>query len=218
MGERIEWELVPRVRPDRQDAVEELAAQILHLDAALELARNQLSEEDEERLLDLHVRMADCLLSPCEAAKTPLLRVRERWRELAASALASLPQSEGLDEESFFSLMGQQHDCSMCDGKSSFPGVSGVPCEFNLTPLARILPQDELWEAAQFELLPEEMVSFASEVETRRRTATFADVGGLDATAYLAEIERYLRFWAHLGFGVAPAYVDEAKDVDKDPS
>ena len=212
MTERIEWELVPRVRPDQQDAVEEIASEILRLDAALEMGRDSLSERDEEQLIELHARMADCLLSPCEAAETPLLSLRERWQELAANALAALPEFEGLDQESVFSLMGQQHDCSACGGKSGFAGVTGVLCEFDLTPLARILPEDEISESAQFELTPEEMLGFAAELESRRRTGNFARVEQLDSESYLTEIVRYLRFWAGVGFGVAPAFVEAEQD------
>lgn len=212
MSERIEWELVPRVRADRVDEVECIAEEILELDAALELARSDLSEEEERRLLNLHSRMAECLLSPCEAAGTPLLRVRDRWRELAVKSLASIPEQEILDEDRFVHLMGQQHDCSVCDGKSRFAGVSGVPCEFDLTFLPMILPQDDLCESVQFELTPDEMNIFAAEVESRRRTGSYAILELVDAPTYLAEIERYLRFWARLGFGVAPAFVEEAED------
>ena len=212
MSERIEWELVPRVRPERMDEVECIAEEVLELDAALEMARGDLGEEEERRLLNLQTRMAECLLSPCEAAETPLLRVRDRWREVAIKSLALLPDQEVLDEDSFIQLMGQQHDCSVCDGKSQFAGVSGVPCEFDLTYLFRILPQDELCESVQFELTADEMVSFAAEVETRRRTGSFAILDEVDAPTYLAEVERYLCFWARLGFGVAPAYVEEEED------
>lgn len=212
MSERIEWELVPRVRPDRQDLVEDLAEEILELDAALELAGDHLSEDDEERLLDLHARMANCLLSPCEAAEAPLLRVRTAWQDLAAQTFASLPDHDALDEETFLQLMGQQHDCAMCDGKSKFAGVSGVPCEFDLTPLATILPQDELCDSVQFELAPDEMLRLAAEVEVRKQTRSFSGIDHADARLYLGEMERYLRFWARLGFGVAPAFVEEDEE------
>jgi hypothetical protein len=208
MHDRIEWELVPRVRPDQQDEVDAIAEEILRLDGALELGRQAFSEQDEERLLSLHARMANCLLPPCEAAETPLLSVRERWPELAAQALATLPDYDGLDRESLLGFMGQQHDCSQCEGRSSFGGISGVLCEFDLTPLATILSQDELWESAQFELTPVEMVNFAADVESRHRSGSFAPLDHLDASSYLSEIIRYLRFWASLGFGVAPAFVE----------
>jgi hypothetical protein len=212
MSERIEWELVPRVRPDQQDIVEEIANEILRLDGALEFGRSAVGEQDEERLLSLHARMANCLLPPCEAANTPLLNVRDRWQELAADAMATLPDYDGLDRESFLSFMGQQHDCSECEGKSHFGGVSGVLCEFDLTPLACILSQDELWEAAQFELTPVEMVGFAGEVESRRRTGSFVPLDQIDAESYLLEVVRYLRFWSNLGFGVAPVCVEAEQD------
>ncbi len=209
MSDRLEWELVPRVRPEKQDEVEVLAEEILALDAALEQGGAGLTEEDEMRLVELHNRMAECLLSPCEAAGSPLLSARPDFEEEASSTYEDLPERDRITREQFLQLMGFQHDCAQCDGKSDFPGVSGAPCEFDLTPLQTILADPVILDAVQFELQPEEMRHLAYELELRVHTGDFAESGRVDSREYLLQMVRYLRFWAQQGFGLAPAFVDE---------
>jgi hypothetical protein len=209
MAERMEWELVPRVKPEHRDEVSTIAEEILRLDAALDAAPEGLAGVDEERLLELQARMARCLVSPCAEAQTPLLAGREQWRETVAGLFATLPGHEELDQALFANLMGQQHDCALCDGRTAFPGVSGVPCEFDLTPLTLVLPGTESLETVQFELSADEMLRLADELELSFRAGSYLQPPGVDAKLYLSECVRYLRFWARLGFGLAPAWTED---------
>ena len=216
MPERIEWELVPRVRIDKRREVEALAEEILALDTLLQLAPSRLSVAQQEQLVDFQSRMAGCVTSPCEAAEAPLLGSRPGWDYDARDAFGELGRPPELSIDEFTELIGKQHDCTLCNGAASHPGVSGIPCEFDLTPMAAVVSDERLGEQVQFELEPEEMLMLADDLHHVLVCRTFSDGEETDAVSYLEDAIRYLRFWAGLGFGVAPAYVKAASDWNSD--
>jgi len=207
MSERTEWELVPLVREDRRALVEELAEEILSLDAILEVAPERMTEDQQARLIQLQREMAECVVSPCEAADAPLLSTRPDWTSEVRTAFENMPSNDGLCLREFVEMMDVQHDCSRCEGASLFPGVSGIPCEFDLTPLFEILTRDTLLEQVQFEMEPDEMRLLADDLDRRLLCKAFCQLTDFDTESYLSDAVRFLRYWAHLGYGVAPAYV-----------
>jgi hypothetical protein len=208
MAERLEWELVPMVKSDRHAEVEALATEILDLDAKLEAAPERMTPAEQTRLIDLQKRMSQCVVSPCEAAGTPLLRARPRWKEESAVVYRESGCKGEVSLDDFLQVVGGQHDCALCDGASAYPGVSGIPCEFDLTPLAQVLADESVLEQIQFELEPREMEALAVELEGRARSKAAKKANDIDPGHYLSDAVRFLRYWARLGFGVAPAHVD----------
>ncbi len=207
MQERMEWELVPRVREERRDVVERLAGEILSLDALLEVAPNRMTEAQKKRLIELQGKMEECAVSPCEAAGTPRLSTREGWVEQVKRLFEERGVSGRIPFDDFLGLMGGQHDCSSCRGRSGHPGVSGIPCQFDLTPLPSILGDDPITDQVHFELEPDEMTALASDINERLICGIYNRVAGMDSRAYLEDAVRFLLFWSALGFGVAPAFV-----------
>jgi len=206
MSERMEWELVPLVKEDKRTLVEELAAEVLRLDAMLEMDPRNMSREDQELLVSLQQRMSECVISPCEGAGAPHLSTRDNWREEALEAFAECETGDALSQEEFLLYLGRQHDCSRCEGASANPGVSGLPCDYDLTPMRELLPDDSILEQTQFELEPAEMLRLAEELADRIARQNFATPTDPKAQAYLLDAVRFLRFWSAQGYGVAPAY------------
>jgi len=203
----MEWELVPRVREESRCVVEQLAAEILSLDALLEVAPSRMTEAQKKRLIELQGKMEECAVSPCEAAGTPRLSTRDGWVDQVRRLFEERGVSGRIPFNDFLSLMGGQHDCTSCRGRSAHPGVSGIPCQFDLTPLAAILGDDPLTDQVQFELEPDEMIALASDINERVICGAFSRATALNAKAYLEDAVRFLLFWSALGFGVAPAFV-----------
>ncbi|MBM4353446.1 MAG: hypothetical protein FJ109_06550 [Deltaproteobacteria bacterium] len=207
MRERMEWELVPRVREENRSEVEQLAGEILSLDALLEVAPNRMTETQRKRLIDLQGKMERCAESPCEAAATPRLSTRAGWVEQVRQLFEERGVAGRISFDDFLRLMGGQHDCSSCRGRSAYPGVSGIPCQFDLTPLPSILADGQRADQVHFELEPDEMTALASDLNEKIICGAYLESDGLDSKAYLEDAVRFLLFWSALGFGVAPAFV-----------
>lgn len=208
MSERLEWELVPQVRDSEKERVHLLAQEALELDAMVEMAPHTMTAADRNRLVELQRSMEDCVVSPCETAQARLLSQRPGWEEEAGAAHAELAPRD-VTFEQFLEYTGSQYDCLACPGASEHAGISGVPCDFDLTPMLRILPDDEISEQVQFELSASEMQVLADTLDQVVCMTVFREDPTVDAKAYLKDAARYLRFWADHGFGVAPAYVQD---------
>lgn len=207
MAERMEWELVPLVREEKRDEVERLGREILDLDARFELAPHEMKPDEMRRLVQLQSGMARCIVTPCEAADAPLVNDRTGWESEVETAFNSLDLAAGLSREDFVRNIGRQRDCARCRGASDFPGVSGSPCEFDLTHLVHLLLDDVLAEQIQFEMQPQEMREFAGAIRDVLSTGAFRRSDLIDTRYYLRAIAEFLEFWAELGYGVAPAFV-----------
>ena len=208
MANRLEWELVPRVREDKRDEVEHIALEIMRLDALMQMGRDALTDEEKTLLLSLQRQIGDCMEKPCQATSAPLLTARPRWRELVRDIYQGLDQKHLLSLDDFLESMGAEYDCSACSWRTDYPGISGIPCEFSLEPLLLSLPDSEICETIQFELLPREMVELASELSLVRQAGGYAAVADINVDDYLDQAVAYLRFWADLGFGVMPVILD----------
>lgn len=207
MQERMEWELVPRVREENRVVVERLAGEILSLDAMLEVAPSRMTEAQRCRLIELQGKMEECAVSPCEAAGTPSLSTRDGWVEQVRKLFEERGVAGRIPFNDFLRLMGGQHDCASCRGRSAYPGVSGIPCQFDLTPLPDVLCDEQIADQVHFELEPDEMTALASDINEKIICGAYNRSDGLNSKAYLEDAVRFLLFWSALGFGVAPAFV-----------
>jgi len=207
MAERLEWELVPLVRAEKRDEVERLGREILDLDAQLEIAPHEMNAEEMKRLVQLQSGMVRCIVTPCEAAGAPLVNDVSGWADEVEQVFDSMDLEHGLTRDEFVRHVGRQRDCSRCRGASQFPGVSGAPCEFDLTHLSCLLLDEGLAEQVQFELQPQEMREYAAAIRRVLSTEAFRRSDLVDSHSYLEGVARFLEFWAELGFGVAPAFV-----------
>lgn len=212
MSERLEWELVPQVREEDKEMVHLLAEEALELDAMMEMAPHTMNQAQRGRLVELQRRMEDCVASPCEASGATLVKDRRDWKTEARASYARFAPSD-VSEEQYLEYTGKQYDCLSCQGASKHAGVSGIPCDFDLTPMLRILAHDEVSEQVQFELRPSEMLTVADALDQVLALTSFAGDPEVDEKAYLKEAARFLRFWAGLGFGVAPAFVEYGDQV-----
>lgn len=207
MKDRLEWELVPRVREESIREVEEIAEQILYLDGMIGPEEREIPDEYLLQLHELKERLSLCLLSPCEAAGAPLLSSRPGWRKEAAAAWKSLPEFAAMPLSQFTKIFAQQHDCTRCPGASAFPGSSGIPCKVDLEPLLAIVSNPEIIEQVQYELAPHEMRSLADELERYAASRRYNDVKDVDPAKYLTDLAHFLRFWADQKFGVSPTFL-----------
>ncbi len=208
MTEKLEWELVPRVKESEREAVEGLAEEALRLDAMMEVAPHRLTRADQDRLVELQRNMEECVVLPCEAAEAPQVGSRPDWGDEVKTLYEELEDNGGLTLQQFREHVETNHDCTRCPGAFSFPGVSGMPCDFELAPLLGVLVDDDLKEQVQFELAPSEMTELAEALELQLRMGSFLELEDRDTKAYLADAIGYLRFWSEAGFGVAPAFVN----------
>ena len=211
MKERLEWELVPVVAEDRREEVEYIALEVLDLDAKLEIAPGRMTPREEERLVELQRSMSSCVVSPCKAAGAPLISSRPGWQVEASRAFEELDKADAVNLGDFLSYVGRLHDCSRCDGASRFPGVSGIPCDFDVESVLASLA-DGLRDRLQFEMDQEEMLALANDLE-RLHLEGLSGAGADSAVGVIEDMARFLRYWGGLGFGVAPAFVTA---VDED--
>jgi len=209
MKERLEWELVPRVKDEMCREVEEIAEEILNIDALVSNEAGGPNAEQQLRLDELKQRMTGCILSPCDAAESPLLSSRPDWLKEAASTWESLPAAAALPLRDFSDLFGRQHDCTRCQGASSFPGASGIPCELDLGPLLAMVSDEQIRDQVNYELSPDEMLALAQDLEALHKGRQYTTPDLVDPDEYLDDVVRFLRFWAGKGFGVAPASAHE---------
>jgi hypothetical protein len=207
MAERMEWELVPLVREEKRDEVERLGREILDLDARFEIAPHEMNPDEMKRLVQLQSGMARCIITPCEAAEAPFVNDRTGWERDVEGAFDSLELAHGLTRDDFVRHIGRQRDCGRCRGASDFPGVSGSPCEFDLTHLGNLLLDEALAEKVQFEMQPPEMREFAEAIMAVLAAGAFRRSDLIDTRQYLRAMAEFLEFWAELGYGVAPAFV-----------
>lgn len=207
MSERLEWELVPQVREEDKEMVHLLAEEALELDAMMEMAPHTMSQAQRGRLVELQRLLEDCVASPCEATAAALVKDRQDWKAAARESYARFAPSD-VTEEQFLEYTGTQYDCVSCPGASKYAGVSGIPCDFDLTHMLRILSHDEVSEQVQFELRPSEMLTMADALDQVLALTSFTGDPEVEEPAYLKAAAEFLRFWAGLGFGVAPAFVE----------
>jgi len=214
MADRLEWQLVPLVKESQREVVEALAEEALKLDAVMEVAPQRMRPVDQDRLLDLQRRMDACVESPCEAAEAPPMASRPTWNQDAHGALTGIEGVAALPLDAFLSRLGNQPDCARCPGACRYPGVSGMPCDFDLSPLSLVLTDKDLLDHVQFELSPPEMEALAARLDAYRIDGWYSRPQDVDPEEYLADASRFLRFWSKKGFGVAPAYATaEDRDV-----
>lgn len=207
MLERLEWELVPRVRSDRREQVEAIALAILELDELL--ADGGGTAQSLEELPRLHKELAECLVSPCEASGAPLLDERQGWNQEVEKAFGLLPPGNGMSFDDFQVAMSRQHDCSRCPGGSGYPGLGGIPCTFDLTPLKMIVGAAGWAERVGEELSPPAMAELAGMVERCLWSGQYRSCELADSRHYLAQMAAFLRFWSARQFGVAAASGEE---------
>lgn len=209
--ERLEWELIPLVRDEDRDLIHDLAIEVLALDFALASRQEGLSRPQQDQLLTLQSRMGNCVQTPCEAAGAPYLCDRISFLEDASEAYHELGPEPGLSFEEFVHMARTQRDCAGCPGACAYPGVTGVPCDFDLTPILSIVPDLSIRKCLSFELIPEDMYDLAERLENRVTRRGYQPHPEVNSLEYLEHVIRFLRFWARKGFGVAPAYTDIAE-------
>ncbi len=205
--ERTEWELVPLVQQEREELARSLSEELLNLDMLLDADPDALQPCQRERILELHRRINHCVISPCEASGAPALSARPGFVEEAREAFLEFEPNGTLPLEDFLSLVGDERDCSKCPGATDYPGVSGVRCDLDTTPLMAWLTGSGLEDMLDFELVPEEMEILAEEVESRMDHTKVRYTSSV-SPHYLRQVVRYLRYWSGLGFGVVPAVAD----------
>ena len=211
---RIEWRLLHPIRDGCRDRVEALTAELGELDGT----RPVLAVPDPGLVDHLTTELARLTVSPCEAAGAPILEDSPDWeRRLLVEFHEDDQSTDAIDFDDYVTQRRGDPDCERCPYSTPYTLFPLNPCEFAAGALLDVLDDESVLDRVVEEMEPPEMIGLATELEVVRDEGRFLAAESVDSHDYLSKAALFLRFWAGLGFSVAPFGPDEdASATDED--
>jgi hypothetical protein len=210
---RIEWRLLHPIREGARETVEALSAELSDLEAYQAPGH----PTNEARIQQLADEVAALTIPPCEAVGAP--RVGDSAdceQRLVVEFHEDDLIEEALDFSEYAALRKQDYDCERCPYGTPYTRYPLSPCEFAAGAFLDLVEDDDLLDRILAEMEPPEMEDLASTLEALRRSGNLPSVEGVDSADYFAKAALFLRFWARLGFSVAPWLAEHDEEGEDD--
>jgi hypothetical protein len=208
MMRRIDWLLVPPVRPDDDEGSQIQTT----LGRLLERANREGIDADEiEEIGAMSTLYEQHTVSTCEAVGAPVVEDDPDWESRILDEFAETDLDEDL--EVYLESRRKHPDCERCPYASPYSLYPMDPCEFGAGALDDLLTDEALREAIQTPSDPAAMVALAARLRD-------AIDGGRHSTSEVVHVRDYiekaiffLRFWSERGFSIFPR-CDDASPWD----
>lgn len=211
---RLDWTLIRPARPSKKG--QRLQRQIDELEAAIEsrvheATRRVLSESEVDALAELEERLEDLTIATCEAARAPRVEDDPDWENRIVDEYADADTDLELDD--YLEMRRQEFDCDRCPHAVRYSLYPQDPCEISVGPLLQALAGTPIAQAIRRPMGPDDMRALADELERALEQGRFTHMAEVDVADLLTRSVAYLRFWAHLGFGLRPELVEDEAPI-----
>lgn len=205
---RIDWLLVPPVRPDDDEGAQIQTA----LGRLLERANREGLDADEiEEAGAMAILYEGHTVSACEAVGAPIVEDDPDWETRVLDEYAEADLDEEL--ESYLESRRQHPDCERCPYASPYSLYPMDPCEFGAGALDDLLTDEALRETIQTPADPKAMMDLANRLQEAIDGGRHTQSEVVHVRDYVEKAIFFLRFWAERGFSVFPR-CDDASPWD----
>ncbi|MFT7579396.1 MAG: hypothetical protein ACI9MR_001060 [Myxococcota bacterium] len=204
---RIDWQLVPPVKPGEDAAPLLLEMAELERSASVEL----LTDTQMDRLVTLENLYDTVTISTCAAVGAPRVDDDPDWETRAIDEYADSDVEIELEE--FLALRRSEPDCENCPYAQPYSLFPMDPCEFSAGPLLAVVLDPSLHALATATMAVPQMLALADGLQRVIDKEAWQPIAELDALDYLKKTVFFLRFWARHDFGLEPVAIDQLPPI-----